>query len=897
MKRMLINATQKEEFRIALVDGQYLYDLDIETGGKEQKKANIYKGVITKVNPSLEAAFVAYGGERDGFLPLKEIADSYFTGDRQGKRNIKDLKEGQEVLVQIEKEIRGKKGAALTTYISLAGSFLVLKPNEDNSGGISRHIQGRSRIDLKKQLNALKVPKGMSVIARTASLEKSAAELQQDLDALICYWNEIKEESKKNAAPVLIHKEIDVITRVFRDYLRDDISEILLDNEAFFEKAKHSLMDLGRADFIEKLHLYTGDIALFTHFQIENQIESAFLREVRLKSGGSIVIDVTEALTAIDINSSKSNKGADIEETALTTNLEAAEEIARQLRFRDLGGLIVIDFIDMRPFKNQKAVEDCLKEHIKSDRARIQVTKISRFGLLEMSRQRVSSSLKEAAHHICPRCEGTGTIRDNNSLSLSILRLIQEAALKDHTAQVEVIVPVEIASYLLNEKRAEVAQIEANSVGVKVIIAADSQMDTPAYKLIRKRVGDESGILSYQLPRLVRDQAESEMDAIEAAPKKEEALLTGVKIESAEARKPSVSKIESKKDEKQATEKPLLARFMAKVKAFFNGNEPEEKTAEAAPARSQSIKSEKEVAVQVERKKSINRSPQRHRTAAKEARAPLNQEPETRQKTAAPVHKTEKAPMKPPVTKPRRERRMLTQSVRVQEESVALKAPTSTEKPKVVAPINVAKPAVTFTVDTVELQSMPSLLNSVLLFETTKKENAYKVRPRRTLRHLRMNNQRKRRQNADKNNAMLTMNHAAAAALEVSLCRVYVYAYLAETDKGDKTATAILNYPKMGQLLQAVTDFEIPTILDSAIQTNAHESNVANTMKPENTTVDFIAGRNHAYAPMAKAPAIVENHSPCTFKWRAIHISNRHRIKGAGALCAKEHAFCPQSHS
>ena len=444
MKRMLINATQQEELRVALVDGQRLYDLDIESPGHEQKKANIYKGKITRVEPSLEAAFVDYGAERHGFLPLKEISREYFPANynAHGRPNIKDvLREGQEVIVQIDKEERGNKGAALTTFISLAGSYLVLMPNNPRAGGISRRIEGDDRTELKEALSALELPEGMGLIVRTAGVGKSAESLQWDLSLRLKPRGAIQQAPESRPAPFLIHQESNVIVRAFRDYLRQDIGEILIDNPKVLELARQHIAALGRPDFSSKIKLYTGEIPLFSHYQIESQIESAFQREVRLPSGGSIVIDSTEALTAIDINSARATRGGDIEETAFNTNLEAADEIARQLRLRDLGGLIVIDFIDMTPVRHQRAVENRLREAVRQDRARIQISHISRFGLLEMSRQRLSPSLGESSHHVCPRCSGTGTIRDNESLSLSILRLIEEEALKDNTKEVHAIVP------------------------------------------------------------------------------------------------------------------------------------------------------------------------------------------------------------------------------------------------------------------------------------------------------------------------------------------------------------------------------------------------------------------------------------------------------------------------
>ncbi|VFP79586.1 ribonuclease E [Candidatus Erwinia haradaeae] len=505
MKRMLINATQQEEWRVALVDGQCLYDLDIETPGYEQKKANIYKGKITRLEPSLEAAFVDYGAEKHGFLSLKEISCEYFLENEKihGRPNIKDvLREGQEVIVQIDKEERGNKGAALTTFISLAGTYLVLMPNNPRAGGISRRIEGEERIELKETLSLLELPDGMGLIARTAGVGKSIEALQWDLGFRIKHWEEIKKIANSRPAPFLIHQESNVIVRAFRDYLRQDIGEILIDNPQVLELARKHIAALGRPDFANKIKLYTGEIPLFSHYQIESQIESAFQREVRLPSGGSIVIDTTEALTAIDINSARATRGGDIEETALNTNLEAANEIARQLRLRDLGGLIVIDFIDMGPLRHQRAVEHRLREEVRQDRARIQISHISRFGLLEMSRQRLSSSLCESSHHVCPRCSGTGTIRDNESLSLSILRLIEEEVLKENTKEVHAIVPVQVASYLLNEKREAVSAIEKRPGGVRAVIVPNDHMQTPHYAVLRVRSGEETQTLSYHLSKL-----------------------------------------------------------------------------------------------------------------------------------------------------------------------------------------------------------------------------------------------------------------------------------------------------------------------------------------------------------------------------------------------------------
>ncbi|MDA9558263.1 ribonuclease E, partial [Vibrio sp.] len=511
MKRMLINATQKEELRVALVDGQKLYDLDIESPGHESKKANIYKGRITRVEASLEAAFVDYGAERHGFLPLKEIARSYFPQgySNQGRHNIKDvIQEGQEVIVQIDKEERGNKGAALTTRISLAGSYLVLMPNSPKAGGISRRIEGEERAQLKAALDTLDLPRGMGLIVRTAGVGKSAEELEWDLNILINHWDAIQNESSSKDAPFLIHQESNVIVRSIRDYLRPDIGEILIDSNTIYQRVINHIK-LVRPDFASRVKKYDGEVPLFTHYQIESQIDSAFQREVRLPSGGSIVIDPTEALTSIDINSARATKGSDIEETALNTNLEAAEEIARQLRLRDLGGLVVIDFIDMSPIKNQREVESRLRDSVHLDRARVQIGRISKFGLLEMSRQRLSPSLAEASHHICPRCTGTGIVRDNESLALSVLRLIEEEALKDNTSQVVAVVPVEISSYLLNEKRRSINHIERIQ-DVKLVVVPNPEMETPHYDVVRVRNGEELDLLSYFLPKKLDVMKEAE---------------------------------------------------------------------------------------------------------------------------------------------------------------------------------------------------------------------------------------------------------------------------------------------------------------------------------------------------------------------------------------------------
>ena len=522
MKRMLINATQEEEIRVALVDGQKLYDLDIESPGHEQKKANIYKGKITRVEPSLEAAFVDYGADRHGFLPLKEISRDYFPAGYSfdGRPNIKEVvKEGQEVIIQIDKEERGQKGAALTTFISLAGSYLVLMPNNPRAGGISRRIEGDERQELKDSLGQLQMPDGMGLIVRTAGVGKSFEELDYDLKALLKHWSAITEEAQKRSSPFLIHQESNVVFRAIRDYLRRDVGEILIDNPRIFEEAKVYIQQF-RPDFAHRVKLYQGEVPLFMHFQIETQIESAFRREVRLPSGGSIVIDSTEALTAIDINSSKATKGGDIEETAFNTNLEAADEIARQLRLRDLGGLIVIDFIDMTPVRHQREVENRLKDAVKHDRARVQIGRISRFGLLEMSRQRLRPSLGESATHVCPRCHGRGTIRSTESSALSILRLIEEESIKDNTSQIHAQVPVSVATYLMNEKREAIRRIETRH-GIRVFVIPNEHLETPNHEVIRIRIDEEIDDVSYNMvkvPEITSNLYQPASDAVKEKP-------------------------------------------------------------------------------------------------------------------------------------------------------------------------------------------------------------------------------------------------------------------------------------------------------------------------------------------------------------------------------------------
>jgi len=491
MKRMLINATQPEELRVALVDGQKLYDLDIEATGKEQKKSNIYKARIMRLEPSLEAAFVDYGSERHGFLPLKEVSRTLFKDNAKtsGKVNIREvLDEGQEIIVQVEKEERGNKGAALTTFISLAGRYLVAMPNNPKAGGVSRQIEGEARDEAKEAMSALTIPEDMGLILRTAGIGKTSEELQWDLDYLLQLWSAIDEASRTRKAPFLIYQDQNVIIRAIRDYLRSDIAEILVDDPKLYETAQDFMQQVMPGN-LGKLKLYKDSVPLFTRYQIESQIETAFSREVRLPSGGAIVIEPTEALITIDINSARATHGGDIEETALLTNLEAADEIATQLRLRDLGGLVVIDFIDMMAAKNQRAVENKLRDCVKMDRARVQIGRISRFGLLEMSRQRLRPSLAEFSHEICPRCDGVGTIRSLRPTGLSVLRMLEEESMKDSTAKVVAQVPVDVAAFLFNEKRREVARIEEQQE-VELLIIPNPNLETPHFNVQRIRDQD-----------------------------------------------------------------------------------------------------------------------------------------------------------------------------------------------------------------------------------------------------------------------------------------------------------------------------------------------------------------------------------------------------------------------
>ncbi|MEH6568793.1 MAG: ribonuclease E [Halioglobus sp.] len=594
MKKMLINATQPEELRVAMVDGQRLYDLDIENRTRVQKKSNIYKAKITRVEPSLEAAFVDFGADRHGFLPLKEIAREYFTKSpkgQDGRVKIRDVvKEGTEIIVQVDKEERGNKGAALTSFISLAGRYMVLMPNNPRAGGISRRIDGDDRTELRDAMSALEIPNGMGVIIRTAGVGRSSEELQWDLNYLLQLWESIQDAGEQEKAPVLLFQESNVIIRAIRDYLRDDIDQILIDSSDALNQATDFVRQV-MPHYVDRIKLYEDSIPMFNRFQIESQIETAFQREVRLPSGGSIVIDPTEALISIDINSAKATRGTDIEDTAVKTNLEAADEIARQLRLRDMGGLVVIDFIDMLAARNQRAVENRVRDALEVDRARVQVGKISRFGLLEMSRQRLRPSLGETSAIVCPRCTGQGSIRDTKSLALSILRLMEEAAIKDRSAEVRAIVPVDVAAYLLNEKRAALSEIEQVSKS-RILVIPNPNLETPHFEVQRLRDDEVDGDhqTSYKVDITVPD-AEAVSDTHSADIPVQQAVVQAVTPKAApaptsEASAPEAKPVASSHSAATATAKPgILGRLWG---AMFT--EPEDaqepSVAQAAPAKS-----------------------------------------------------------------------------------------------------------------------------------------------------------------------------------------------------------------------------------------------------------------------------------------------------------------------
>ncbi|HBY84957.1 MAG TPA: ribonuclease E [Colwellia sp.] len=744
MKRMLINATQSEELRVALVDGQKLYDLDIESPGHEQKKSNIYKAKITRIEPSLEAAFVDYGADRHGFLPMKEIAREYFPKGYtfQGRPNIKEvLHEGQEVIVQIDKEERGQKGAALTTFISLAGSYLVLMPNNPRAGGISRRIEGDERTELKASLSKLDLPKGMGLIVRTAGVGKDYEELKWDLSVLLHHWQAISDAGKSRPAPFLIHQETNLILRAIRDYLRRDIGEVLIDRPKTFESVKKHI-EVVRPDFLNKIKLYTSDVPLFTHYQIETQIETAFQREVRLPSGGSIVIDPTEAMTSIDINSARATKGSDIEETAFNTNLEAAEEIARQLRLRDLGGLVVIDFIDMTPVRHQREVENRMRDSVHQDRARIQLGKISRFGLLEMSRQRLRPSIGETSQGVCPRCNGTGHVRGVESLALSILRLMEEEAIKDNTLHVQAQVPVPVATYLLNEKRRSVMHVEKHH-NVRVLIIPNPHMDTPQYEVLRVKNDETIVEASYELPVKKAELEEAKMPKFDkAAAKRDEPLIQGMSAPTRVA-KPEETQVIAEKATVSKQTKP--SGFFGWLKSLFVAEEVVEEVKETTTT--QQAKKPQERRGNQQTKRRNNRSNSRNRNDRNGDGAnnrSTHKENETRDSRSNRDDEQNK-----PKRQPRKNtNNNIDKEKVVKEEKNTERRQRRNNRKKIrIAPTDKAnnKTEALVAVNTLENEKVNTPAVEVVA------QNDDKPRNRRSPRHLRANGQRRRRNNAENN--------------------------------------------------------------------------------------------------------------------------------------------------
>ncbi|MCK2089061.1 Rne/Rng family ribonuclease [Thauera aromatica] len=599
MKRMLFNATQAEELRVAIVDGQKLIDLDIESVAKEERKSNIYKAVITRIEPSLEAAFVDYGAERHGFLPFKEISRAYFQpGVDAGKASIKEaLREGQELIVQVEKDERGNKGAALTTYISLAGRYLVLMPNNPRGGGVSRRVEGDERAELREAMDQLEVPSGMSLIARTAAIGRSAEELQWDLNYLLQLWTAIEGAAQSQSGAFLIYQEGSLVIRAIRDYFQPDIGEILIDTDDIFEQACQFMAHVMPAN-VSRVKRYSDDVPLFSRFQIEHQIESAYSRQVNLPSGGAVVIDHTEALVSVDVNSGRATKGADIEETALRTNLEAADEIARQLRLRDLGGLIVIDFIDMESAKNQREVESRLRDALRHDRARVQTGKISRFGLLELSRQRLRPALAETSYITCPRCNGTGHIRSTESSALHIVRILEEEAMKENTGAVHLQVPVDVATFLLNEKRVDIARIEMRHK-VQLIIVPNRHLETPAHEIIRLRHdqlnAEDIALASYQMVQKPDEEQQRLPSKANERPPRQEAAVKGI----APAQPAPIAAAAPAAAAPAAAPQPPSKGLFARIIGLFTGKKAEAPppapaaAAEAAPKRESRGRSER----------------------------------------------------------------------------------------------------------------------------------------------------------------------------------------------------------------------------------------------------------------------------------------------------------------
>jgi len=654
MKRMLFNATQPEELRVAIVDGQKLIDFDIEGSGREQRKGNIYKAVITRIEPSLEAVFVDYGEERHGFLPFKEVARTYWKStEANGRTRVQDaLSVGQELIVQVEKDERGNKGAALTTYISLAGRYLVLMPNNPRGGGVSRRIDGEERAELKALLEELDVPDGMSLIARTAAIGRTREELQWDLNYLLKLWRAIEDAASSQSGPFLIYQESALVIRAIRDYFQPDIGEILCDTDDIYEQARQFMAHV-MPDCVPRVKRYQDDVPLFSRFQIEHQIETAYSRQVNLPSGGAIVIDHTEALVAIDVNSGRATKGADIEETAFKTNLEAADEIARQLRLRDLGGLIVIDFIDMESAKNQREVENRLKDSIKHDRARVQLGKISKFGLLELSRQRLRPALAETSYITCPRCTGTGHIRSTESAALHILRLIEEEAIKENTAAVYTQVPVDVATYLLNEKRVDVARIEARHK-VRIVVIPNRHMETPAYEVVRLRHDQldahDVTLVSYELATPPAPES-SRTELTEKPARRQEAAVKGITPETPPPSPSAAAPVPAPTAESPAVKSappPLVQRLKSWLRSLMGPGASEAAKAEApvpAPAAAES-------AAEAPRRSESRRQPRAPRSSEGSRRSERAPREPSRRREEATERRSERAPVEAPLPSP-----------------------------------------------------------------------------------------------------------------------------------------------------------------------------------------------------------------------------------------------------
>jgi len=833
MKRMLINATQSEELRVALVDGQKLYDLDIESPGHEQKKSNIYKAKITRIEPSLEAAFVDYGADRHGFLPMKEIAREYFPKGYtfQGRPNIKEvLHEGQEVIVQIDKEERGQKGAALTTFISLAGSYLVLMPNNPRAGGISRRIEGDERTELKASLSKLNLPKGMGLIVRTAGVGKDYEELKWDLSVLLHHWQAISDAGNSRPAPFLIHQETNLILRAIRDYLRRDIGEVLIDRPKTFESVKKHI-EVVRPDFLNKIKLYNSDVPLFTHYQIETQIETAFQREVRLPSGGSIVIDPTEAMTSIDINSARATKGSDIEETAFNTNLEAAEEIARQLRLRDLGGLVVIDFIDMTPVRHQREVENRMRDSVHQDRARIQLGKISRFGLLEMSRQRLRPSIGETSQGVCPRCNGTGHVRGVESLALSILRLMEEEAIKDNTLHVQAQVPVPVATYLLNEKRRSVMHVEKHH-NVRVLIIPNPHMDTPQYEVLRVKNDETIVEASYELPVKQAELEEAKMPKFDkAAAKRDEPLIQGMSAPTRVAKSEETQVVAEKATLSKQT-KP--SGFFGWLKSLFVAEEVVEEI--KADSTTQQPKKHQERRGNQQAKRRNNRGNNRNRNdrngegANNRSAHKENETRDTRSNRDDEQNKPKRQPrkttnnnidkekvVKEEKNTERRQRRNNRKKVRITPKD---KATNTTET--------------LAAVDTTENAKVNTAVDVVA-------NNDDKPRNRRSPRHLRANGQRRRRNNAE-SNSEVTQQDQALTAVNVTADESVEARYPAKvtpvTEEVVEQSTATIT-PVVAAVKEVAKDVVIEKTQPTSVEATPVESKTIETINDavlDNTT-------------------------------------------------------------